>query len=318
MKIKIKPIIRTCIIGIITILIFAAAFSSTPETNSIDTPRKENNITVGLKVNAADLESDYEKIVNRADNAVNLGVNHSLEDFAGITRNEFVVDDKDITFSYEWHTDDTDLPFSIYKPSSAESAVLGIPLIVWLHGSGEVNVGEETLHYRGLHKVLDNWTLDGFHAYVVTPQLSGKASKGNWHNMTSVNQVQEIVDYMVENYSVDDSRVYLCGHSLGGMGTNYVASKLPDTFAAMATLSAYECGADIANINIPVRGYVGSRGLDGSSYHYMNNLFNNKYAFKQEELYVYAVDHGAVPHAAFNDDKDGNNKSDLIEWFLSH
>jgi predicted peptidase len=40
-------------------------------------------------------------------------------------------------------------------------------------------------------------------------------------------------------YSVDPSRVYLTGHSMGGFGTWYLAYKHPDRFAAIAPMSAW-------------------------------------------------------------------------------
>ena len=286
-------------------------------TSPADTPIEQMAPVIGITTGAEEYENNYINTLERVNSAASLGVKHELEDFAGITRTEIVVDDKDITFSYQFFNDKTKLPFGLYTPSSSEQVTSGIPLIVWLHGSGEVNVPEKTLHMRGLHKVLDNWTLYGFNAYVVTPQLAGPNSRGNWHNKTSVEQVKEIIDYMSETYHIDTSKVYLCGHSLGGMGTTYIASKMPESFAAIMPLSGYDCGADLKSLTMPIRGYVGSVG-DGSSYSYMLKLFNNKNGFGMDNLYTVPVGHGEVPNAAFNLDKDENGRSDLIEWLLSH
>lgn len=306
------------------VLVFPAVFavflltvpigeSTKPEEGVVET----TPAIIGIAAGAASYENQYQDTLDRVNSASSLGVNHELEDFAGITRTELTVDDKDITFKYEFFTDKTELPFGLYTPSSSEQITSGIPLIVWLHGSGEVNATESLLHQRGLHKVLDSWELYGFNAYVATPILSGRNSRGNWHNQTSVTQVIELIDYMAETYNIDRDKVYLCGHSLGGMGTTYIASKAPEYFAAVIPLSGYDCGVNAKKLEMPIRGYVGSVG-DGSSYHYMNNLFNDKDGLGMENLYYVPVGHGEVPRAAFTLDENANGRSDLIEWLLSH
>jgi predicted peptidase len=47
-----------------------------------------------------------------------------------------------------------------------------------------------------------------------------------------------LLDDTERHYSVDLSRVYLTGHSMGGFGTWYLAYKHPDRFAAIAPMSA--------------------------------------------------------------------------------
>ena len=301
-------------------MILGVFILTSPRQNSTDSSSvvtEGGSPIVGIAAGAASFEDYYLEMLDRANSAQNLGVNHELEDFAGIPRTEEVVDDKDISFTYSFHTDKTELPFGIYEPSSAEISTISVPLIVWLHGSGEVGVPESVLHNRGLHNVMDNWELYGFHAYVVTPQLAGKNSTGNWHNKTSVEQVEEVIDYMSQNYNIDITKIYLCGHSLGGMGTSYIASKIPERFAAIMPLSGYNCGANLETLTMPMRGYVGSVGDEGS-YSYMKTMFNNKTGFGLDNLYTVPVGHGQVPAAAFNLDEDANGRSDVIEWLLSN
>ena len=39
--------------------------------------------------------------------------------------------------------------------------------------------------------------------------------------------------------------------------------------------------------------------------------------YGRENLHILKTSHGGVPSSAFGEDKDKNNKSDLIEWLLS-
>jgi predicted peptidase len=45
-----------------------------------------------------------------------------------------------------------------------------------------------------------------------------------------------LLDEIVENYDVDESRVYLTGLSMGGYGTWSLGATLPDRFAAIAPI----------------------------------------------------------------------------------
>jgi predicted peptidase len=47
-----------------------------------------------------------------------------------------------------------------------------------------------------------------------------------------------LLDEIEKHYSVDLSRVYLTGHSMGGFGTWYLAYQHPERFAAIAPMSA--------------------------------------------------------------------------------
>jgi predicted peptidase len=63
------------------------------------------------------------------------------------------------------------MPYVLYTPSTATQSE-SIPLIVWLHGSGEVSAGPELFLNSGLLKVLNDWSLEGFNAYVLCPHLA--------------------------------------------------------------------------------------------------------------------------------------------------
>jgi predicted peptidase len=49
--------------------------------------------------------------------------------------------------------------------------------------------------------------------------------------------VLQVLSLVKQNYHVDENRIYLLGHSMGGIGTWKMAPKYPDIWAAIAPIS---------------------------------------------------------------------------------
>ena len=230
---------------------------------------------------------------------------------------EFVSSDASITFTYEYIEDSDVMPYGLLTPSTAETNKQ-TPLIVWLHGSGEVGVGKSTFNAYGLPPVLNNWELEGFNAYVVMPQLIGDFNTGNWMNKQAVENINSLINKLRLEYRIDEERIILCGHSLGGQGTAYVANALPDLFSCIAPLSGYNCGIELENINIPIWAIVGhpAYGEDDASYNYVTKKFAE--LCPDADILVLDSSHGDLPKKAFNLDDNSDGKSDLIEWMLNN
>ena len=207
------------------------------------------------------------------------------------------------------------MPYVLYTPSTAEESD-SIPLIVWLHGGGEVGVGATSLLNSGLLKTLNEWSLEGFNAYVLCPHLSWKWI-GNWSSQSAVNNVRDLLDMIIENYNIDTDHIIITGHSLGGDGAAYMAWKLPEYFSKLVVLSGFQSYANRDEITIPTIGYVGTVrcGESSGSVYYMTNTFAA--IFGEENTFSIESSHASVPHDAFNEDKDGNNRSDVIEWMFA-
>lgn len=111
--------------------------------------------------------------------------------------------------------------FWLYEPDSV-SVDTPKPLVVFLHGA--------SLCGNDLNRVRRYGTIDAIErgrdidAYVIAPQNPG----GSWNPR----KVMNIVDWVMDNGSVDSTRVYVLGMSLGGYGTIDVAAAYPDRIAA--------------------------------------------------------------------------------------
>ena len=135
------------------------------------------------------------------------------------------------------------------------------PLIVAVHGLGELGNGTTDLAnilncWTALPRLIENggfpsmFTVGGqnFSFIVVSPQFKW------WPNGSDVN---EIIDYAVKNYRVDQSRIYVTGLSMGGGAVWDFAGNFPTRAAAIVPVCG-AAGADItraqsiANAKLPV------------------------------------------------------------------
>lgn len=236
--------------------------------------------------------------------------NESVDD-----EQEPILFSEDITFNYSWVSDGERMPYALYTPSCADECD-EIPLIVWLHGTGQIGVSEWEFRNWSLPAVMENWSLEGFNAYVLCAQLSAPFNNGTWNNPTSMGYVKDLLDNFISEHNVDRSKVYILGHSLGAVGCMYMAHEMPEYFAACVAMCPYYQGFDITEIEIPVMVYVGSPGggEDEISYRYALKISD---ALGDDSVTVFPTSHGGVPKMAFNIDEDENNRSDLIEWLFS-
>jgi predicted peptidase len=120
-----------------------------------------------------------------------------------------------------------------FLPKSYSAKGAGVPLILFLHGSGERGTDLEKVKAWGPPAIAEKDA--DFPFMVVSPQLAdGEA----WHALA----LKGLLDQVLAKYNVDRRRVYLTGLSLGGYGAWDLASRYPDYFAAVAPI----CGGGIA------------------------------------------------------------------------
>ena len=119
-----------------------------------------------------------------------------------------------------------------------------VPLIVFLHGSGERGADLEKVKTWGPPAIVEKDP--DFPFMVVSPQVP----EGEWWDSY---QLKVMLDDVLKRYNVDPKRVYLTGISMGGYGAWDFAARYPDYFAAVAPI----CGGGIPRLatrlkNVPV------------------------------------------------------------------
>lgn len=127
------------------------------------------------------------------------------------------------------------LHYLAFLPKSYSEKGEGVPLIVFLHGSGERGNDLEKVKAWGPPAIAEKNR--DFPFMVVSPQCPDGEQ---WHALS----LKAMLDEVLAKYKVDKTRVYLTGLSMGGYGAWDLASRYPGYFAAVAPI----CGGGIARM----------------------------------------------------------------------
>ena len=140
-------------------------------------------------------------------------------------------------------------PYVEYLPNNFKK---GLPLIVFLHGSGERDHGNglSIADKHGFHKIFKD--SDEF-VYLV-PQIPCPTFWG-----AKQETIISFIKNAIKTYQIDEKRVYLTGVSMGGCATWHTAMSAPELFTAIVPM----CGigyAWLANVlDMPIWVFHGEK-----------------------------------------------------------
>lgn len=135
----------------------------------------------------------------------------------------------DIHWAYRSAHDNTVQPYRFYIPANYDEKKKW-PLIVALHGMG----GDENSFFAGYDKGAIRRVAEERGYVVVCPKGRGPYSM---YLASAERDVIDVINEMKRDLSIDDDRVYMMGHSMGGYGSWSIAVNNPDIFAAIAPVS---------------------------------------------------------------------------------
>jgi len=159
-------------------------------------------------------------------------------------RDPFVGRTGDITRHYFFKPAGEILPYRLYVPTRYDRT-RPMPLIVALHGLG----GNEGSFFESYEKRLPvlaeqhgyiiaaplGYRPDGFYGWGVAEPPADVASRQLQER--SEQDVMEVLARVKQDYRIDESRIYLMGHSMGAIGTWRLAARYPDIWAAVGPIA---------------------------------------------------------------------------------
>jgi predicted peptidase len=140
-----------------------------------------------------------------------------------------------------------------------------VPLVVFLHGSGDDDYDSRWLTSYGLPAVL---LFDEPPTHQPFVLLAPQAVPGtSWDRGRQPETVMALVDHVLDAYGLDPDRVSLTGLSMGGYGSWHLATRFPDRFATVASLSGsgYGTTALPEDLDVCVLAGVDLRGYHGAN-----------------------------------------------------
>ncbi len=144
---------------------------------------------------------------------------------------------------------ETQYTYVIQLPQSFVPGKVAYPLSIFLHGSG--GIGQKAV-YRAIKDPQSNLSSAGV-PYVSVRPLSGKTF---WH----IDALNRMLAQIKLAFSIDADRVYLAGHSMGGMATWQWATENPELFAAIEPIAGYGDPLRVARLaNVPVIAFQGEQ-----------------------------------------------------------
>jgi poly(3-hydroxybutyrate) depolymerase len=160
------------------------------------------------------------------------------------------VDDIFNKFTKRSHTfQNTTLPYYIFVPAAYDPQIQ-YPLVLCLHGAGERGDDSSAVKNNSMATV---WARDSnqtrWPCFIVVPQCPAN----EWWNSSIMLTVNDIVDSLLIEFSVDTNRLYITGLSMGGYGTWDAIVYCPNKFAAAVPMSGGGNPSQAALIkNIPI------------------------------------------------------------------
>lgn len=181
-----------------------------------------------------------------------------------------------------------------------------LPLLIFLHGSGERGDSLGLVRVHGPWKFLE--ANPQFRFALLAPQCRS----GEYWN---AQKLDLLVDQVISSYSIDTSRIYLTGLSMGGYGTWDLAIYDPERFAAIAPV----CGSSNLHtfqanklVDVPVWVFHGAMD-EAVPLDYSSKLVNKLKGLGAKDLQF-----TIYPFAGHDAWTETYLSPELYRWFLDH
>ncbi|ULQ58877.1 prolyl oligopeptidase family serine peptidase [Brucepastera parasyntrophica] len=155
--------------------------------------------------------------------------------------------------AFEFHDTVTGrtLAYNLFIPEDYDEN-LNYPLVLFLHDASCVGKGVEAPLMQGYGAII--WATDESQSenpsFVLAPAYAGPdpVTNDDWQVSGELDMTLRMLDYVTGQYSIDETRLYITGQSMGCMMAFYINANHPDLFAA----SMYVAGQWDASVLAPL------------------------------------------------------------------
>ncbi len=209
-------------------------------------------------------------------------------------------------------------PYYVWGPEDASSLNgVSLPLIVWLHGAGETAgkiSGTSMLNvsfFKTVSNMVSEYNLKPVPAIIVAPQSNTDPEQGGWGMAQNYKSIDALINYAISEYNIDESKIVIMGHSMGGYGARLVATKNQGKYYGVVIMSASpKKSTDVDYFSSPtlkVWGY--SEASKSKEFFDIIGRPENFTLFK-------GASHGNVPVLALTEDSNNDGVSDLMQYLF--
>ncbi|MEK7830949.1 MAG: prolyl oligopeptidase family serine peptidase, partial [Acidobacteriota bacterium] len=212
----------------------------------------------------------------------------------------------DIHWAYQSVVDQSFQPYRFFVPSNYD-AKKKWPLVVALHGMG----GDENSFFASYNNGEMKRIAEARGYLIVCPKGRAPASM---YMGSAETDVIDVLKAMKRDYSIDDDRVYLMGHSMGGYGSWSVAVNHPDLFAAIGPIAGG--GQPLVMMNLKKIAHVPWIAIHGDKDPTVSVEESRKMVKAGKELGI-EIKYIEVPGGNHTDIAVPGFK-DIFDWFDAH
>lgn len=134
---------------------------------------------------------------------------------------------------YRYLDGESELPFRLKEPETVNEGEK-YPLVVFLHGSGEMGNNNQC---HVMLTLLGGIKKNGTPCYIFMPQLH---KNGEWYDEDVDSAITYVIEeFIMKNYPIDENRIYVTGDSRGGRGTYGQVLSHTERYAAAMPLCGY-------------------------------------------------------------------------------
>ena len=187
-----------------------------------------------------------------------------------------------------------------------------LPLIIFLHGSGERKKTSAVTGVPIFKYITSKKAYASGDFIFIAPYIN---TNYTWTSRSVVPNLINVIDKVSADYKINTNRIILTGMSLGGIGTWYIASKYPTKFAAIMPMSGYTSSVSYSNLkNIPIYAIsgTGSNGdFEAQCYTKMTEMVNkiNKLGGHATREIIKGAQHNTI--------QKYYQRKKMFDWMLS-